>query len=179
MTPALIMQQAQADGVQLVLSPAGTIKVIGSGKAVNRWFDVIRENKPEIIDVLKTSVFIPEKTSRWWLLHYRHRDPVKVVCSFEATQAEMLKWYPEAVIAEPSAPIFRKPSTALTHCEEQRIRTWLTLIEETDPATIAEIMNQCHCNAEVRDYFLLRAKEELPKPAVFPDDDAPALFVET
>jgi hypothetical protein len=53
MTPATIIREAQADGVRLALSPAGTIKVTGDGAAVNRWLATIRERKAEIIDVLK------------------------------------------------------------------------------------------------------------------------------
>ncbi len=53
MTPAAIIKQATADGVNLVLSDAGKIKVTGDGAAVNRWLAVIRERKAEIIDALK------------------------------------------------------------------------------------------------------------------------------
>jgi hypothetical protein len=53
MTPATIIREAQADGVSLTLSPAGTIKATGDGAAVNRWLTVIRERKAEIADVLK------------------------------------------------------------------------------------------------------------------------------
>jgi hypothetical protein len=37
MNPATIIREAQADGVRLALSPAGTIKVAGDGAAVSRW----------------------------------------------------------------------------------------------------------------------------------------------
>ncbi|MER2539477.1 MAG: hypothetical protein ABTQ26_09570, partial [Azonexus sp.] len=36
-------------------------------------------------------------------------------------------------------------------------RTWLGLIEETDPATIAEVMRQCQRDADAREYFIGRA----------------------
>ncbi len=53
MTPATIIREAQAGGVSLTLSPAGTIKATGGEAAVNRWLPTIREHKAEIIDLLK------------------------------------------------------------------------------------------------------------------------------
>jgi hypothetical protein len=58
----------------------------------------------------------------------------------------------------------------MTADEETVIRAWLALIEETDPATIAEVMSQCQRDADARDYFTGRAAAELPKPDPFPDD---------
>ena len=54
--------------------------------------------------------------------------------------------------------------------EEMAIRAWLALIEETDSATIAEVIGQCQRDADARDYFTRRAVAELPKPDPFPDD---------
>lgn len=56
MTPAAIIKRASADGVNLALSPAGTIKVTGDGAAVNRWLPVIREHKPGIFAALQEAV---------------------------------------------------------------------------------------------------------------------------
>ena len=53
MTPAAIIKRAMADGVNLALSPAGTIKATGEGAAVNRWLPVIREHKPGIVTALQ------------------------------------------------------------------------------------------------------------------------------
>ena len=53
MTPATIIREAQADGVRLALSPAGTIKATGNGAAVHRWLNVIREHKAGILAALK------------------------------------------------------------------------------------------------------------------------------
>ena len=55
MTPATIIQQATADGVNLALSRAGTIKAAGSSDAVNRWLPVIREHKAELLAELKAT----------------------------------------------------------------------------------------------------------------------------
>ncbi len=107
--------------------------------------------------------------SHWWLIHYPDRDPLEVACCPEATHAEILERHPDAVAAEPFTPTMRQPSAPLTAEEETAIRAWLALIEETDPATIAEVLSQCQRDADARDYFTGRAAE-LPKPDPFPDD---------
>jgi hypothetical protein len=106
---------------------------------------------------------------RWWLIHYPDRDPLEVACYPDATHADILERHPDAVAAEPFTPTIRQPS-ALTASEETAIRAWLALIEETDPATIAEVIGQCQRDADARDYFTGRAAAELPKPDPFPDD---------
>jgi hypothetical protein len=113
---------------------------------------------------------IPLTASRWWLIHYPDRDPLEVTCCPDATHAEILEQYPDAVAAEPFTPAIRQASAPLTASEESAIRVWLALIEETDTATIAEVIGQCQRDAEARDYFTGRAAAELPKPDPFPDD---------
>ncbi len=109
-------------------------------------------------------------TSRWWLIHYIDRDPVEVACCPEATHAEILERHPDAIAAEPFTPTIRQPSAPLTASEETAIRAWLALIEETDPATIAEVIGHCKQDADARDYFNGRAAAELPKPDSYLDD---------
>lgn len=43
--------------------------------------------------------------------------------------------------------------------EETAIRAWLAHIGETDPACIAEVIEQCQRDAEAREYFIGRATE--------------------
>ncbi len=107
---------------------------------------------------------------RLWLIHYPDRDPVEVVCCPKSTHAEILELYSVAVAAEPFTPTIRQPSAPLTASEEAAIRAWLALIEETDPATITDVVGQCQRDADARDYFTERALAELPKSAPFPDD---------
>ena len=170
MTPATIIREAQAEGVRLALSPAGTIKATGDGAAVNRWLAVIREHKAEIIDVLKVGAGDTATASRWWLIHYPDRDPVEVACCPEATHAEILERHSDAVAAEPFTPTIRQPLAPMTAEEERAIPAWLALIEETDPATIAEVIGQCQRDADARAYFTARAANELPKQAADDDD---------
>lgn len=108
--------------------------------------------------------------SRWWLIHYPDGDPVEVACCPQATHAEILEWYSDAIAAEPFEPTIRQPSAPMSANDEQAIRAWLALIEETDPATIAEVVSKCQRDADARDYFIGRAAAELPKPDPFHDD---------
>lgn len=112
--------------------------------------------------------------SRWWLIHYPDRDSVEVACCPEATHADILERHPDAVAAEPFTPTIRQPLAPLTAKDETAIRAWLALIEETDPATIAEVIGQCQRDAEARDYFTGRAvADNLQKnraDAAFDDD---------
>ena len=109
-------------------------------------------------------------TSRWWLIHFIERDPLELTCCPEATHAEILASYPDAIAAEPFKPSIRQPSSAITGDEEKAIRAWLALIEETDSATVAEVIGQCQRDADARAYFTGRAAAELAKPDPFPDD---------
>ena len=100
--------------------------------------------------------------SRWWLIHFRDLEPVEMIVSPPATHAEILERHPDAVAAEPFTPTIRQPSAPMTAEEETAIRAWLALIEETDPATIAEVMSQCQRDADAREYFTGRASEVMP-----------------
>ena len=114
MTPATIIREAQADGVKLALSPSGTIKATGDGAAVNRWLAVIREHKAEIIESLQQAANDPAIRYWKWLIHFTDRDPVTVTFSPEATHAEALAIYPDAVAAEPCEP----PPPMETSCRD-------------------------------------------------------------
>ena len=55
---------------------------------------------------------------------------------------------PVATVAE------NQPVAELLPDEESRIRAWLAHIEETDPATIAELMDRCRDDLDARRYYL-------------------------
>ena len=157
MTPATIIREAQADGVGLALSLTGAIKATGNRAAVDRWLTVIREHKTEIIEALKVGAGDTATASRWWRIHYPDRV-VEVSFNPEATHAEILEWYPDAVAAEPFTPTIRQPMAPMTADEETAIRAWLEKIGETDPPTIAQVLAQCLNDADAQDYFKRRAR---------------------
>lgn len=107
---------------------------------------------------------------RWWLIHYPDCDPVEVAYCPEVTHAEILERHPGAVATEPFTPSIRQPSAPLSAEEETAIRAWLALIEETDPATITEVIGHCQRDADVRDFVTGRAAAELPKLDPCPDN---------
>lgn len=109
-------------------------------------------------------------TSWAWLLHYPDREPVELFTSPESTLAEVLRDFPEAIAAEPIPPAPTKPTAPLTAREESLIRAWLVLIEETDPATIADVLGRCRTDPEAKDYYTGRAAAQLPRADPFRDD---------
>lgn len=48
--------------------------------------------------------------------------------------------------------------------EETAIRVWLAHIEETDPATIADVLARCQSDAQARAYCLEQARQIPPPP---------------
>lgn len=153
----------------------------GEAAAVARIATVAVANSPEVKTNLHSEVGNGKTLikSAWWLIHYPDRNPVEAVCCPEATYAEILELHPDAVAAETFTPAIRQATAPLTAEEETAIRAWLALIEETDPATIAEVIGQCQRDADARDYFTGRAVAELPKPAPSLMTGAPATNART
>ena len=170
MIPAAIIREAQADGVRLTLSPTGTIKANGDGAAVDHWLPTIRKHKAEIVETLQQAANDPASPHWMWLIHFADREPLASTFSPEATHAEVLAQFPDAVAAEPAVNSTGDALPALTAEDETAIRVWLALIEETDPATIAEVIGQCQQDADARHYFTRRAAAELSKSDPYPDD---------
>lgn len=52
MSAAKIIKRAQADGVNIALSPVGTLKISGDPANVSRWVAVVKSHKSEIVDTL-------------------------------------------------------------------------------------------------------------------------------
>ncbi len=105
-------------------------------------------------------------------------NPAKAANDGRASE-EPLAGLAALALANPTEPKPAKPakvgadSTAtapITADKEAAIHAWLALIEETDPATIADVIGQCQRYADARDYFTGRSAAELPKPGAFPDD---------
>lgn len=61
MSASAIIKEAISDGVNLVLTERGTIKVSGEKSAVHRWTPIIKMHKPEIIETLAANdLHIPD-----------------------------------------------------------------------------------------------------------------------
>lgn len=62
-------------------------------------------------------------------------------------------------------------TVANTLSDELKIRRWLELISEDDPAIIHDVISKCRLHADVRGYFVKRAMAELPPDPLIDDDD--------
>lgn len=62
-----------------------------------------------------------------------------------------------------------KATERMTPDEELSIREWLTYIEETDPAIIADLLDKCRTDSDARCYFIGRAVE-VRRPVAVDDD---------
>jgi hypothetical protein len=105
MNPATLINQAEEDGVHLALSDTGTLKASGDKSHIDKWLPVIREHKVGLIALLSFAANdpTPDLTPRFaWMIHFSNRAPVYVTYSPEATHAEVLRGYPDAVAAEPA-----------------------------------------------------------------------------
>lgn len=97
MNPTAIIQKAAADGVNLVLSPTGTIKATGEPTAVNHWHPIIREHKAGIASMLQKANSELESLLLRCACHYQcspgeieemqeaaSRDPVNALICFRS-----------------------------------------------------------------------------------------------
>lgn len=76
MTPAQIIEQATADGVNLSLSAAGKIKASGEQEAVSRWLPAIHEHKPAVVKALLEAGALSGDLAavRAWLIYIGEED---------------------------------------------------------------------------------------------------------
>jgi hypothetical protein len=110
MTPATIIREAQADGVRLALSPAGTIKATGDKVVLGRWLPVIRQRKAEIVAALKAGA--GEARSRWWRLHFADREPLEIACTPPASPSRLTSRHSRAIWPCPSSGFAVLPRSA-------------------------------------------------------------------
>jgi len=82
MTPAMIIRNAAADGVTISVSATGTIKATGECEEVWRWLETIRNNKAELLQVLRNEMprlepmsAEEERIVSAWLTKIGERDP--------------------------------------------------------------------------------------------------------
>jgi hypothetical protein len=101
-----------------------------------------------------------DEFSFWWRLEFPNGEQREIFVPSGDTRAEMLRRYPSALRAYPFMLEVVEPDAALTEGEERVIRAWLAAIGETDPTTIAEVIEGCQNNRDRRNYFLGRAKEK-------------------
>ena len=89
MNPTVIIQQAAAEGVRVLLGPTGNLKLSGDQVAVNRWRSSFSEHKKGIVALLQqpsvpTLTRKDEATIRAWLKAENETDPILIACTLEA-----------------------------------------------------------------------------------------------
>ncbi len=75
-------------------------------------------------------------TSWGWLLHFADREPLEVYCNPDATHAEILERYPDALAAE---PIPERTRRTPTEAEAAELRALVQTIGEAEQWTADEI----------------------------------------
>ena len=161
MTLSSLIRKRNTGSIATAIPATSATRNGDGGETVARIATVAVANSKDERAVLPARVSPGNTTtaSRWWLIHFRDLEPVEMIVSPPATHAEILERHPDAVAAEPFAPIMRQPCAPMTADEEQAIRAWLASIGENDPTTINEVLADCRTNIESRDYFFRRAHD--------------------
>lgn len=169
MTAETLIERARADGVGLMLTPAGTLKLTGEQEKVHRWLGVLRQHKPAIVEALRaetTSTTPTTERATTWRIRYIDGTE-RVIAFFPAkTREEVLHAEAGAVEAAAHAPGKTPPERPLLEDERTRIRRWLELIGETDPATIARVLAAAAEDSTARHYYLERFRDWEERAAV-------------
>ena len=93
----------------------------------------------------------------------RKNKPAGVAAATSATVATPANVEAASLAGLATLALANPGAAPLTANEETANRAWLELIEETDPATIAEVIGQCQRDADARACYAARAADDLPK----------------
>jgi hypothetical protein len=157
MNASTLILDAQQEGVEITLTPAGKIHLEGGQARREKWAGIVKAHRDEVVEALKAASAPSGTSVHWrWLIHFADKEPVEVSFSPEVTHAEVLALYPAAVAAEPVQG-FGQSASPMTADEEQAIRDWLESIGEDDSRIIDETIERCRRDAGARAYFLGRA----------------------
>lgn len=89
------------------------------------------------VAVAKSGTDLPEDDTRHfrWLVHFSDRDPVEVYCSPDATHAEILECYPDALAAEPIPERIKRVFTETEDAEWEAL--WLDTLDWPTPEYVS------------------------------------------
>lgn len=88
------------------------------------------------LEVAKIAEVATVETSHGWLLHFTDREPLEVYCNPDATHAEILERYPDALAAEPLPERTRREPT---DAEAKELRALVQAVGNLEGWTTAEI----------------------------------------
>jgi hypothetical protein len=163
MSAETLIREARSEGVTITISPEGKISLSGKQADREKWAGILKPRRDEVIRLLMAPPSADLRAWRW-RVSFADREPLLVSFSPEATHDEALELYPGATAAEPFIPNERTVGH-LSPNEETTIRDWLVATGESDPETIAEVIEKCRGDVEARDYFLGRAREPFGREA--------------
>lgn len=102
MNAAAIIREVMADGVNLTLSPAGTIKATGEHAAVSRWLPTIREHKSDIVAALQTDPAVIAILAWLTCIGETHQPTIDEVLTMCANDPTALSYYLKRSIETPT-----------------------------------------------------------------------------
>lgn len=156
MNTASLFRRIQSDGVNLSLTPRGTIKLVGDEDAVARWTQPVREHKPELVEWLQARGAV----SYWWRVRFPDGS-LRVYFSPSGDSREsILEAHPEADDAVPFALEQTPPDAPMSASEEEAIRAWLSRIDERAQEVIDEVLTACGRSMEARISFIGLSKKD-------------------
>lgn len=88
MTPAEVIERAEADGVLLSLSAVGTVKVVGDSSSLARWAPTLRAHKSAITDALLRAKAETDKIMAW-LASIGEHDSEQISAVMDSCQRDL------------------------------------------------------------------------------------------
>jgi hypothetical protein len=87
MSPAEVIERAEADGVMLSLSNAGTVKAMGGSAALARWAPTLRAHKSAIAAALMRAQAETDKIMAW-LASIGDHEPEQISAVMDSCRAD-------------------------------------------------------------------------------------------
>lgn len=168
MSAAEIIKAAARDGLSLFIKVGGGLHYFGYEDSAARWLPVIRENKTEILETLRGQDIITmganmacaDASSYWWRFYYPDGTIKEVSFYPAATRSHALRGEAGAIAAISFEPVRQTPGAPLGKKDEALLRRWLSQIGETSETTI-NVLEQCNADESMRNYYLMRASQDL------------------
>ncbi|SEN73824.1 hypothetical protein SAMN05216404_106238 [Nitrosospira multiformis] len=171
MSATEIIEAAAREGLSLFIKLGGGLHYFGYEGSAARWLPVIRENKTEILEVLRgqditavgANMACADASSYWWRFYYPDGTIKEVSFYPAATRSQALRGEAGAIAAIPFEAVRQTPAAPLGKKDEALLRRWLSQIGETNETSI-HVLEQCNTDESMRNYYLMRASEGLAEP---------------
>ncbi|TBR14272.1 MAG: hypothetical protein EPO43_08035 [Rugosibacter sp.] len=98
-------------------------------------------------------------TAAIWRVTYPDGRTAEVHCTPSATMAEILESR-QGATAELLEPVTPRTPAPMPVDDEKIIRAWLAHSGETDPVTIADVLNSCQQDTKALEYFIGKVTDD-------------------